>query len=117
MAVKKIVTNIAADDLSLAKQFYVDILDMELVMDLGWITTYSSGKTNTCLLNVASEGGSGTPTPDLSIEVDNLNEVYKRVQASNLTISYPLTTEPWGIRRFYVVDPFGKTINLTEHVR
>lgn len=116
MTVKKIVTNIAADDLSKARQFYEDILDMELVMDLGWITTYSSGQTNSCLLSVASEGGSGTPVPDMSIEVDNLTEVYERVQAAGLNITYPMTTEPWGIKRFYVIDPFGKTINLTEHV-
>jgi len=117
MAVKKIVANISACDLSLAKQFYVDILDMESVMDLGWISTYSSGQTNTCLLSIASEGGSGTPVPDLSIEVDNLDAVHEHVQASTLTISYPMTTEPWGIRRFFVIDPFGKTINLTEHVK
>jgi hypothetical protein len=24
-------------------------------------------------------------------------------------------TEPWGVRRFYVRDPFGKLINILQH--
>ena len=42
MIVKRIVTNIAATDVSKARQFYVDILGLEIVMDLGWITTFAS---------------------------------------------------------------------------
>lgn len=25
-------------------------------------------------------------------------------------------TEPWGVRRFYVRDPFGKLVNILQHV-
>ncbi|HYN27676.1 MAG TPA: glyoxalase, partial [Burkholderiales bacterium] len=24
-------------------------------------------------------------------------------------------SEPWGVRRFYVRDPFGKLINILQH--
>jgi catechol-2,3-dioxygenase len=40
MQVKRIVTNIAATDVSKARQFYVDILGLEIAMDLGWIVTF-----------------------------------------------------------------------------
>ncbi|MFD5308815.1 hypothetical protein ACUJ8N_29085 [Streptomyces sp. ESR1.13] len=29
---------------------------------------------------------------------------------------YPLTTEPWGIRRFFVQAPDGSVINVHSHV-
>ncbi len=40
MTVRRIVHTIAASDVAAAKAFYQDILDMDLIMDLGWIATY-----------------------------------------------------------------------------
>ncbi len=31
-------------------------------------------------------------------------------------IEYELTDEPWGVRRFYVRDPFGKLVNILSHL-
>jgi predicted enzyme related to lactoylglutathione lyase len=31
-------------------------------------------------------------------------------------IVYPLTDEPWGVRRFFVVDPNGAIINVLSHL-
>ena len=31
-------------------------------------------------------------------------------------IAYPLADEPWGVRRFFVRDPFGKLVNIVSHV-
>jgi len=42
MMVKRIVTNIAVSDVSKAKQFYVNILGLDIVMDQGWIATFAS---------------------------------------------------------------------------
>ena len=44
-------------------------------MDLGWIVTFAADAAAVPQVSVATEGGSGTPVPDLSIEVDNLDEV------------------------------------------
>jgi len=115
MTVKRIVANIAANDVSLAKRFYNDVLELDLAMDLGWIRTYVSKQGQTIQLSIASEGGSGTPVPDLSIEVDNLDEVYTRMQNEGYKIIYQMVEEPWGVRRFYAEDPFGKLINVLEH--
>jgi hypothetical protein len=29
---------------------------------------------------------------------------------------YPLTNEPWGVRRFFVTDPNGIVINVMSHI-
>ena len=115
MAVKRIVTNIHAQDLEDAKRFYGDILDMDLVMDHGWIVTFASKHQMSPQLSIGKEGGSGTPMPDLSIEVDNLDEVYRRACDAGLSIEYGPVVEPWGVRRFYVRDPFDRLINILAH--
>lgn len=116
MAVKRIVANIAASDLGRAKAFYGDLLGLDLVMDHGWIMTFASEATMTPQLSVATEGGSGTAVPDLSIEVDDLDSVYRRMTDKGVAIEYGAASEPWGVRRFYVRDPFGRLLNILAHL-
>lgn len=42
-------------------------------------------------------------------------EVYERACAAGAEIVYPITDEEWGLRRFFVRDPNGAVINVTEH--
>ncbi len=115
MTVKRITTNIATDHLEQAAGFYADILELRLVMNLGWILTFASEQNAAPQISIAREGGSGTPTPDVSIEVDNLEEIYQRILARKIPIEYGPVTEPWGVRRFYVRDPFGRLLNILTH--
>jgi lactoylglutathione lyase len=62
------------------------------------------------------EGGSGTEVPDISVEVDDVDAVYARAERAGLDIVYRLIDEPWGVRRFYVRDPEGRTINILSHL-
>ena len=115
MAVKRIVANIAAGQVDAAHAFYGDILGMAVVMDLGWILTFASDGTAAPQISIATEGGSGTSVPDLSIEVDDLDDVYHRVRSAGLTVEYGPVAEPWGVRRFFVRDPFGRVVNILTH--
>ena len=115
MTVKRIVANIASSDTAAARAFYGDILGMTVAMDHGWIVTFATAAATTPQVSIASEGGSGTPVPDLSIEVDNLDEVHRRVSGAGIAVEYGPVREPWGIRRFYVRDPFGRLLNILSH--
>lgn len=116
MVVTRIVANIAADQPEAARAFYGDILGLEAVMDHGWIVTFAAPeRAARPQVSFASEGGSGTPVPDLSVEVDDFDEVLARVRAAGLTIDYGPQREPWGVRRFYVRDPFGRLVNILTH--
>ena len=56
-------------------------------MDFGWILTFASDERQaTPQVSVMSEGDSGTPVPDLSIEVDDVDEIYGRAVAAGLEI-------------------------------
>lgn len=116
MEVKRVVTNFATTNLEQARGFYQEILGLDLLMDHGWIQTYGSQAQMMIQLSFASEGGSGTPVPDLSIEVDNLDEAYQRMREAQFSIEYGPVIEPWGVRRFYVRDPFGRLINILAHI-
>ena len=115
MKVKRIVADIATTDVAAARTFYQDILGLMPLMDFRWVTTYGSSETMQVQISFASEGGSGTPVPDLSIEVDDLDEALRRVTAARIAIEYGPADEPWGVRRFFVRDPFGKLVNILQH--
>ncbi|HEX7388453.1 MAG TPA: VOC family protein [Castellaniella sp.] len=115
MKVRRIVANIESPDPGQAERFYQNLLGLDVLMDLGWIKTFGSGQTMTVQVSVASEGGKGTPVPDLSIEVDDLPCVLERARQAGIAIEYGPADEPWGVRRFYVRDPFGKLINILQH--
>lgn len=115
MAVRRIVPNLKASDPELARKFYQELLDLDVVMDHGWILTFASDVTSRPEVSVASEGGSGTPLPSLSIEVDDVDVIYQRTKTAGLEIPYDITDEPWGVRRFYVRDPFGNIVNILSH--
>jgi catechol 2,3-dioxygenase-like lactoylglutathione lyase family enzyme len=115
LKIKRIVPNVETSAVGKAHAFYHDVLGLELVMDLGWIRTYGSDSKMRVQVSFLSEGGSGTPVPDLSIEVDNIETALKRVKKAGILIEYGPQSEPWGVRRFYVRDPFGKLINFLQH--
>ena len=115
MAVTRIVANIAAQDVSLAKRFYEDVLGLRVVMDHGFILTFAADGRAPPQISIATEGGSGTPVPDLSIEVDDFEDVHRRATEGGFRIEYGPIDEPWGVTRFYVRDPFGRLVNVLTH--
>ncbi|MGO4559732.1 VOC family protein [Rhizobiales bacterium 3FA27D7] len=115
MTVKRIVANIATADTATARRFYGDVLGLDLVMDHGWIATYGSNERMTVQISFAEQGGAGTPVPDLSIEVDDVDTVLAGMKQAGFAVEYGPTDEPWGVRRFFVRDPFGRLVNILEH--
>ncbi|MDB5730473.1 MAG: glyoxalase [Variovorax sp.] len=115
MQVRRIVANIATADPAKARHFHAEVLGLDLLMDHGWIATYGTQAQAAVQLSFASESGSGTPVPDLSIEVDDLDAPLSRVRQAGVPIVCGPVDEPWGVWRFYVRDPFGKLLNILAH--
>ena len=113
--VKRIVSNIKTSKLASAKRFYGEVLGLEILMDQGWIVTYGTSTRSFTQISFMRQGGSGTPVPDLSIEVDDVGEAFARMKKAKFKIVSPLTSEPWGVRRFFVRDPFRRIVNILQH--
>lgn len=116
MTVLRIVANIATSSISDVRRFYETLFDMEPGMDHGWIVTLMSGQSAQTQISIAQNGGSGTPVPDLSIEVSNVDEVLERAIENGIPVVYGPVDEPWGVRRFYIRDPAGKLLNVLSHI-
>ena len=116
MAVKRVVPNIATHRMDVAKAFFGDLLGMTVGMDHGWIVTLVGSGQAMPQISFAVEGGSGTPVPDLSIEVDDLDAVHDRMVGAGYRPEYGPVIEPWGVRRFFVRDPLGRLLNIVTHV-
>lgn len=115
MKVRRIVSNTRTPDPNKAAAFYGDVLGLDLLMDHGWFQTYGSDAKMALQVSFGSEGGSGTSVPDLSIEVDDLEAALAKVKEASIPVEYGPARESWGVRRFYVRDPFGKLINILQH--
>ena len=118
MRVKRIVANLKATEpqRSAGDVFYQDVLGLDCQMDQGWIQTYVGADSMPIQISVATEGGAGTPLPDVSIEVDKVDEACARMREAGFEITYGPTDEAWGVRRFYVVDPYGNVVNILQHL-
>lgn len=115
MAVRRIVANLQVRDPAAATPFYGDLLGLDVVMDHGWIRSFAAPGAAQVQVSVAVEGGGGTPVPALSIEVDDVDRLHAEAIARGFAIVHPLTDEPWGVRRFFVRDPFGTIVNILAH--
>ncbi len=119
VTVHRIVPNILSNDLTESKRFYNEFLNMELVMDLGWILTFKSSENETAQISIVKSNDSldkDANTTFISIEVSEVDTVYKKALAMKYEITYPITNEDWGVRRFFVKDPNGAVLNILSHL-
>ena len=115
MKVKRVVANIGTANVREVQAFYQDLLGLEVLMDMNWICTLGHDAPMTTQLSVMSEGGSGTPVPDISIEVDDVDAALAVMREAAVPIEYGPADEPWGVRRFYVRDPASRLVNILSH--
>ncbi len=57
-------------------------------MDHGRIQTFATEGSAASQVSIASEGGAGTEVPDLSVEVDNPDEVPGRAGSGGFEVLY-----------------------------
>ena len=115
MSVRRIVPNINSADPSASKPFYEDVLGLRAVMDMGWIVTFASPSNPTAQLSVVASDTRDEPHVDISVEVVDVDACHALAQANGHAIVYPVTDEPWGVRRFFVTDPNGVIVNVVSH--
>ena len=115
MNIRRVVPDIKSDRIDETREFYAGFLEFHVGMDMGWVITFVSPSNPTAQITVFRGDASGGVQPQMSIEVDNVDEVHAKAVERSLKIVYPLTDEPWGVRRFFVADPNGVVINVLSH--
>jgi catechol 2,3-dioxygenase-like lactoylglutathione lyase family enzyme len=107
---------ITVDDLATAKDAYVQATGMEVVMDHGWIATLAAPGDHSVQLSLITRDPTGPVNPEVSIEVDDVDDAFRQVRASGLDIVYPMHDEEWGVRRFFMRDADGHVVNVLSHL-
>lgn len=51
----------------------------------------------------------------LTIEVDDVDKIYKKLKKNGLSIKIDLRDEPWGDRHFAIQDPNGINIDIVKY--
>ena len=115
MSIRRIVPDITSGRMDESRDFYVGFLGLEMAMNMGWIMTFVSPANPTAQVTDLQRKESSEPHPDMSVEVSDVDAVHKRALDRGLEIVYPLTDEPWGVRRFFVADPNGVVLNVMSH--
>ncbi|MFE3519202.1 VOC family protein [Streptomyces sp. NPDC059166] len=115
MSVRRVVPNIRSRELSRSSEFY-GLLGLEEVMNHGWIMTLASPGAPAAHVSIMTGDRTAPVTPDLSIEVDDVDAAYAAVRDAGAEILHPLQDEEWGVRRFLVRDPGGTVVNVLGHL-
>jgi catechol 2,3-dioxygenase-like lactoylglutathione lyase family enzyme len=115
MRVSRIIADIPVPDVETAKTFYTDYLGLRTEeFNLGWVARYTSPETG-AHLQLVSRDATAPESPLISVMVDDVEDAYAEAQQRGYEIVHPLTTEPWGVRRFFVRAPDGTVINVVHH--
>jgi catechol 2,3-dioxygenase-like lactoylglutathione lyase family enzyme len=115
MNIRRIVPDITSARMDQSRSFYQDFLGMDLAMDMGWILTFVSSSNPTAQITVLQTPASTVPNPNVSVEVEDVDALHAKAVERGLPMVYPLTDEPWGVRRFFVTDPNGVVLNVMSH--
>jgi Glyoxalase/Bleomycin resistance protein/Dioxygenase superfamily len=91
------------------------LLGFQVAMDLGWILTLGSPTNPTAQLSVVRQDATAPVVAQLTVEVADVDAVHAQALRRGLELVYPLTEEPWGVRRFFVKDPNGVVLNVAGH--
>ncbi|MFY0408801.1 VOC family protein [Solicola sp. PLA-1-18] len=115
MHATRIITNLTVPDVDAAKGFYTDFLGLSTEeFSLGWVARFTSPETGASL-QLVSRDATAPEDSVVSVPTDDVDAAYTEAQRLGYEIVHPLTTEAWGVTRFFVRAPDGNVVNVVGH--
>jgi len=115
MRAKRIMANLRVADVETARSFYTDYLGLSTEeFNMGWVARYTSFDSGASVQLVTRDATSAEDSV-ISVHTDDVEGAYQEAQKFGYEIVKPITTEPWGVRRFFVRAPDGNVINIAYH--
>jgi catechol 2,3-dioxygenase-like lactoylglutathione lyase family enzyme len=111
---------VVTDKLTECRDFYVRRFGFQVVFEASWFIYLASGAYGVAFMS--SDHPSQPPGPEtfngkgmfLTLQVADAKAEFERLEADGVTIAYPLQDEPWGQRRFGLVDPAGMWVDVVQ---
>lgn len=104
-------------DIDASREFYVGVFGLQVAMDDPVLCLRSPANPSAQV--ILEQPGFEDPQPNLGIELAEPGEVdaaHAEAMRLGLRVVYPLSNEPWGVRRFFVEDPGGTIVNVLAHL-
>jgi catechol 2,3-dioxygenase-like lactoylglutathione lyase family enzyme len=106
------------------RDFYVNVLEFDIVFEASWFVYLRHPASPAAVAFMARDHPSTPPGPEafsgkgafLTLQVEDAAAEYQRLSDRGATFAYPLKDEPWGQRRFALVDPAGMWLDIVEHI-
>jgi catechol 2,3-dioxygenase-like lactoylglutathione lyase family enzyme len=101
---------IVTDKLAECREFYTRWLGFQVSFEASWFVYLASAGDR---LHGIAFSGKGM---FLTLQVADTAAEFERLQAAGVPVAYPLRDEPWGQRRFALLDPAGVWLDIVQHI-
>lgn len=122
MEIKQQTTVLLTSDVVLSRNFYVDVLGFEEVINIGWFVSLrhpSSGSTLDLWMRThpsAPKSHRDISGVVLAFVVPEVAEVEQQFLKAGVRIVEPMRDEPWGQRHFIAVSPDGVLLDIVQRI-
>lgn len=114
MRIVDVITNLSVPDGGASREFYTGFLGLsDVPMDQGWVVRVAQPETGVCVQLVTRDRTAAIDSA-ATFRVDDVDAAYAEAHAAGVEIVHPLTTEEWGVRRFFVRAPDGNVFNIAQ---
>jgi catechol 2,3-dioxygenase-like lactoylglutathione lyase family enzyme len=111
----RVMANLRVADIQAARSFYSGYLGLTAEeFNLGWVARLVSPDTE-AKVQLVTRDASASEDSVISVHTDDVEAAYEEAERLGYEIVHPLTTEPWGVHRFFVRAPDGNVINIVGH--
>ncbi len=115
MRATRVTANLHVPDIDATKGFYTDFLGLATEeFNMGWVARYTA-PDGTATVQLVTGDATSSEDSVASVFCDDVDAAYAEAQDLGYEIVHPLTTEPWGVRRFLVRAPDGNILNIVHH--
>lgn len=114
MQIERIAPILTVDDLPTAVAEHTAVLGMRVVMDMGWVAFLADDTGRQ--IGLMTRDATAAVNPDVSVFVDDVEAAHDAAAAAGVEIVHRLSTEAWGVRRFFYRDSSGRVVNVGTHV-
>jgi catechol 2,3-dioxygenase-like lactoylglutathione lyase family enzyme len=116
---------VVTDRLAECREFYTRQLGFQVGFEASWfVYLHSTGDRPRAVAFMSADHPSQPPGPEtfsgkgmfLTLQVSDAAAEFARLADARVPIAYALRDEPWGQRRFGLVDPRGMRLDVVQQI-
>lgn len=116
---------IVTEGLDACRDFYVRHFGFEVVFESSWfVYLAAAGNPALGIAFMTPDHPSQPPGPEkfsgqgmfFTLQVADATAEFEKIRTTGASIAHPLRDEPWGQRRFGMIDPSGTWVDVVQQI-